>query len=147
MENQVQEKTVEAVRYVGIRFKGSYCQCGQKLKILYKALKWNAGGPPFNLYYDEGYREEADIETCVPVKREVELPNLEVRTLPGGRCLSLLHRGPYEDLGTSYAIMEAYAKERGLEIKPPCRELYIKGPGMFFKGNPKKYITEIQFML
>jgi len=29
----------------------------------------------------------------------------------------------------------------------PFREVYIKGPGMFLKGNPEKYITEIIFPL
>ena len=29
----------------------------------------------------------------------------------------------------------------------PTREVYIKGPGMIFKGNPAKYLTEIQVMI
>ena len=33
-----------------------------------------------------------------------------------------------------------------MQIKYPIREIYIKGPGMIFRGNPKKYITEIQFL-
>ena len=26
----------------------------------------------------------------------------------------------------------------------PTREVYVKGPGPIFKGNPKNYLTEIQ---
>jgi effector-binding domain-containing protein len=26
----------------------------------------------------------------------------------------------------------------------PTREVYLKGPGMIFRGNPKNYVTEIQ---
>ena len=26
----------------------------------------------------------------------------------------------------------------------PTREIYVKGPGMVFKGNLEKYVTEIQ---
>lgn len=33
-----------------------------------------------------------------------------------------------------------------MNIHYPIREIYIKGPVMIFLGNPKKYITEIQFM-
>jgi effector-binding domain-containing protein len=29
----------------------------------------------------------------------------------------------------------------------PSREIYLKGPGMIFKGNPKNYLTEIQIFL
>ena len=32
-----------------------------------------------------------------------------------------------------------------MKINYPIREIYIKGLGMIFRGNPKKYITEIQF--
>jgi effector-binding domain-containing protein len=35
-------------------------------------------------------------------------------------------------------------KERGYEVTLPTREVYLKGPGMIFRGNPKKYLTEIQ---
>ena len=26
----------------------------------------------------------------------------------------------------------------------PTREVYVKGPGLIFKGNPKNHLTEIQ---
>ena len=32
-----------------------------------------------------------------------------------------------------------------MKINYLIREIYIKGPEMIFRGNPKKYITEIQF--
>jgi hypothetical protein len=33
------------------------------------------------------------------------------------------------------------------EVAGPTREVYIKGPGMIFRGNPKKYLTEIQMLI
>jgi len=32
-------------------------------------------------------------------------------------------------------------------VVTPTRAIYIKGPGMIFKGNPKKYLTEIQMVV
>jgi effector-binding domain-containing protein len=29
----------------------------------------------------------------------------------------------------------------------PSREVYLKGPGIIFRGNPKKYLTEIQILI
>jgi hypothetical protein len=29
-------------------------------------------------------------------------------------------------------------------ILMPTREVYLQGPGMLFKGNPARYLTEIQ---
>ena len=64
--------------------------------------------------------------------------------MPATRCVSLIHRGPYEQLGRSYARVFEYIKQKGLEVVMPTREIYVKGPGMLFRGNPKKYVTEIQ---
>jgi effector-binding domain-containing protein len=58
-----------------------------------------------------------------------------------------MHRGPYEELSRSYARALKYAKERGYEIQLPTREIYHKGPGMLFRGNPKRYLTEIQMLV
>jgi len=67
-----------------------------------------------------------------------------VRTLPGGRGLALMHRGPYDQLGRSYAKILQQANERKPALALPTREVYVKGPGLIFKGNPKNYLTEIQ---
>lgn len=38
-------------------------------------------------------------------------------------------------------------RRRGLTPKTPSREVYLKGPGMFFRGNPDRYLTEIQVLV
>jgi effector-binding domain-containing protein len=50
-------------------------------------------------------------------------------------------------LGRSYAKILQQTEERKLKISLPTREVYVKGPGMIFKGNPKNYLTEIQLPL
>ncbi len=105
-------------------------------------------GKPFNLYYDSEYKEEdADIESCIPIRKPKEVEGISISTLPGGKCISLIHKGPYDELGRSYEKIAAYANEKGYRLKTPSREIYLKGPGMIFRGNPRKYITEIQMML
>ncbi len=47
----------------------------------------------------------------------------------------------------SYAKIIEYIQGRNYEILLPVREVYIKGPGMIFRGNPKKYLTEIQVLI
>jgi effector-binding domain-containing protein len=58
-----------------------------------------------------------------------------------------VHRGAYDQLGRSYAKILQQTEERKLKISLPTREVYVKGPGMIFKGNPKNYLTEIQLPL
>jgi len=100
------------------------------------------------LYYDGEYREDdADLEACIPVRKAVNAEGISVRELPGGRCVSLLHEGPYEELGRSYAKILEYVRKKGYKTVLPTREVYLKGPGMFLRGNPQKYLTEIQILI
>ena len=144
----VEEKTFEPVLIAGIRMKGRYGDCSAGFARLGKAVGRHICGKPMNLYFDGEYREDdADFEPCIPIRREVAADGISIRTLPGARCLMLVHRGPYEQLGRSYAKILKQARERKLNVVLPTREVYVKGPGMIFKGNPKNYLTEIQFPL
>ena len=151
MENaefKVEEKELEPLLIAGYRMKGKYADIGKGFGKVGKAMGFNIRGPAFGLYYDDGYREEnADFEACMILKKEKAGKGVDVRTLEGGRTVALIHRGSYDNIGRSYEKLTAYVKERGLTIIRPTREVYIKGPGMIFKGNPKKYITEIQMLV
>jgi DNA-binding transcriptional MerR regulator/effector-binding domain-containing protein len=141
----VEEKTFGPMLVAGIRMKGKYPDIGHGFARLGKAVGRYIAGKPLCLYYDGEYREEdADFEPCFPIRRDVAAAGVRVRTLPGGRGLSLIHRGPYDQLGRSYAKILQHAHERKLDLALPTREIYVKGPGMIFKGNPKNYLTEIQ---
>jgi len=141
---EVEERELEPMLVAGIRMTGRYCDCGQGFATLGRRLGRHVAGRPLLLHYDSEYREEdANFEPCLPIRKPVEVDGISVRELPGGRCVSLMHRGPYEELSRSYARVLRYAKEHGYEIRRPTREVYHKGPGMFFRGNPKKYLTEI----
>jgi effector-binding domain-containing protein len=142
---EVEEKQVGPQLVAGIRMKGRYREIGSTFGRLGKCVGRYIAGKPLCLYYDGEYREEdADFEPCFPIKKRVEMDGVEVKELPSVRAVTLVHRGPYEELGRSYARAFKYAKERGYEVTTPTREVYLKGPGMIFRGNPKKYLTEIQ---
>ena len=129
----------------GIRMRGKYEDCKPLFKQLGKKFGFNICGPAFMLYYDEEYKaEDADFEVCMSIRKGEGNDEISVREFPGGACVSLLHHGPYDNLKESYDRILSYCCENQIKIESPIRELYLKGPGMFFKGNPKKYITEIQ---
>ncbi len=147
-EFSVEEKTVETILMAGIRYKGKYSDCGEAFGRIGKRMGGNICGKPFNLYYDADCRDgDADIETCMPVRKGQTGEGLSVRELPGGKCLSLIHKGSYGTIGRSYEKIMAYLKEKGYSAVQPTREIYLKGPGMIFKGNPENYLTEIQIMI
>ena len=141
----VEQKPVDPVLVAGIRMKGKYSDCGAGFSRLGKAIGRYICGKPLCLYYDGEYREEdADFEPCFPIRKAVSVDGISIRTLAGARCLSLVHRGPYDQLGRSYARVLKASGEQRLAVDLPTRELYLKGPGAIFKGNPKNYLTEIQ---
>lgn len=145
---EVEEKEVEPLLIAGIRMKGRYRDCGKGFGQLGRKVGRYMHGKPLMLYYDCEYREEdADYEVCFPVNEKClskQIEGVSVRELPAGKCLSLLHHGPYEELKRSYEVLMRIVNDRGLELEEASREIYIKGPGMIFRGNPKKYLTEIQ---
>jgi DNA-binding transcriptional MerR regulator len=147
-EFEVEEKDLETLLIAGIRFKGKYSDCGIAFGKIGKAMGMNICGKALCLYYDPDYKEnEADIEACMPVRKGKSTDDITVRELAGGPCVSLIHKGPYETLSRSYEKITAFIKEKDLKVKQPSREVYVKGPGMIFKGKPDNYLTEIQMLI
>lgn len=143
MRYEITIKDIPEIKVASIRYKDRYENCGSYIGKLYKALKGNVGGACFNLYHDSEYAEIADIETCVPVKKDINNPKISCRKVPKIKAISTIHKGRYENSSHAYKALLDYAKQNNLETTTPTREVYIKGPGMIFKGNPHKYITEI----
>ena len=141
----IQERDVEPILVAAIRMQGCYGDCGKGFARLGKTLGRNIAGKPLCLFYDGEYREgDANFDTCFPIHKRVEADGISVRELPAIHCLSYLHRGPYTELRNTYVRLMKYVHERGHTIYLPTREVYLKGTGMIFFGNPKKFVTEIQ---
>lgn len=140
-------KEIGEVKIISITYKGKYGDCGEYIGKLYKIGGSKLAGKPFNRYGDEEYSEEAEIEVCLPVKEPMDHPDVQYKVLPPGKVVSTVHIGPYEELGRAYQRLIDYRNEYSLEAKGLFREIYLKGPGMIFRGNPKKYVTELQMPL
>jgi len=144
----VEEKVLPDLLIVGSRMCGRYSDAGVGFKRLARKAGRHISGKAMCLYFDGEYRDdEANFEPCFAVKRIVESDALSCRELRGGRALTIMHKGPYERLHESYAKLHSEMKRRGHEALCPSREVYHKGPGMILRGNPKKYQTEIQFLI
>lgn len=143
MEYNFEVKTKEEVSVISVRFKGAYSDIGKYVGRLFEAAKNKACGPMFNLYYENEHKEVADIEVCLPVKEKVTGEGIEYKTLPKFKALITTHTGSYETISQAYKALLDYAHKNNIELTVPTREIYIKGPGMMFKGNPDKYVTEI----
>ena len=139
-------KKIPELQILSIKYQGKYSECGIYMGQLFKIAKGNFAGQVFNRYLDEGYKEgNANIEVCISIKKRIDTKDAEYKILPPTKVISTIHIGPYDQVGNAYKRLLDYKNENNIEFKEPCREIYIKGPGMIFRGNPKKYITEVQF--
>lgn len=143
MNYKIELKEFEALTVASIRYIGKYSDVGKYIGTIYKEAKGKTSGVPFCCYYDGEYKEEADIELCVPVRGKVAGANVTTKQLPKIKAITVTHTGSYETLNLAYKAVLDYAREHNLECLLPYREIYHKGPGMIFKGNPNKYVTEI----
>lgn len=134
---------IEETLVASIRFIGKYSDLYQYIPILYKAVRNNKTGKHFNCYFDEGCVENADIELCIPIKKWIQDQSIACKTLPKIKALHTIHYGAYDTLYLAYKAIFEYANTHKFEILSPTREIYIKSPGILFKGNASNYITEI----
>lgn len=145
-QHPIEDRWLEPLCVAGLRWRGSYEESGRVIGRLMRGFARHAAGPPMNLYYELEFKEgDADIATCVPLRAERPAPQpFTVQSLAATRALCLRHRGPYDQIHHSYARVLALAAERGIEPLAPIREIYVKGPGLILRGNPRDYVTEIQ---
>ncbi len=144
----VLEKNVDDMIFAGYRFKGKYQDMGSAFGRTGRAAGRLISGPPMSLDYESEYMEDnADIEAGFPLSRMMNRKGIESRVLKGGRAVTIVHHGPYETLGSSYRELFTYINDRAYRMLVPCRVLYHKGPGMIFRGNSNRYVTELQIFV
>ena len=144
----VEEKVLAATLVASLRMQGKYQDCSRGFAKLGRHFGRHMSGKPLLLLYDSEYREDdADFEVCMPIRTAKTVAGIEIKELPGGHCVYLMHQGSYESIGRSYQKIMQHIQDRHLQHALPTREVYAKGPGMIFRGNPQKYRTEIQFLL
>ncbi|MEW5897931.1 MAG: GyrI-like domain-containing protein [Bacillota bacterium] len=80
--------------------------------------------------HDPEYRpKDADLEVCLPVAGEAPGGGrVSIKKLPASRAVCLLHVGPYDQVGQTYASILQYIAEKQLTITGPSREVYLVGP-------------------
>jgi hypothetical protein len=57
----------------------------------------------------------------------------------------ILHVGPYSEEDADIAALKSFIARNGFAIRGSHEEVYLLGPGMLFKGHPRKYRTLIRY--
>ncbi len=136
-------KEIPEIRVISIRSKTNWESTGDYIGKLYSIAKTTVNGAMTTIYHDGEYKEVSDMEICVPVTNAIYSEGIENKVLPAMKALCTTHIGKYEDLKIAYKALYDYAEKNNITLSEPHREVYNKGPGMVFKGNPDKYETDI----
>ena len=81
----------------------------------------------------------------IPAKALSEHPALKLETWEYGLVAEILHKGSYASEGPTVERLHQFITGSGYEISGLHEEEYLKGPGMFGRGNPNKYYTIIRY--
>lgn len=148
MNYKIEIKDIEPIRVAVMRYKGLVTEASKVFPNVFKAIHGKANGAPFFCYYAMNQETKiGEMELCVPTAETPNGNGVTVKDMPRIKAVCVTHVGPYETMQYAYEAIDRYAQEKKLTLQPPFREVFIKGPGMLLKGNPKKYITEILFSL
>lgn len=146
MNYQIEIRDIEPIRVAYMKYKGIATKANKIFPNVFKSIMGKTNGAPFFSYLSINPQTKiGDMELCVPTEVIPNGSGVEVKELPRIKAVCVTHVGSYEMLFHAYAIIDEYAKQNKLILAPPFREIFIKGPGILIKGNPDKYITEIQF--
>ena len=148
----VEIKDVQEVRVISKREKGTYNETvGKLIGTLMNQIfrKENnpalvrINGPIMTLYHDREYKEQdADIEVAIPVVgRLVVDEDIELKKIAGGKVVTILHTGPYYQVGIAWDQVMQYIEKKDLQIKGLPREVYLNDPN---KVPEEQLLTEIQ---
>lgn len=86
-----------------------------------------------------------DVKTLTELK---EIPaGMKIEVWQYGAVAEILHIGPYSTEPPTIQKLMDYITAQGYTIVGPHEEEYLKGPGMFGKGNPEKYKTIIRYQV
>ncbi len=94
-------------------------------------------GPPFALYYASD-EHGLDVAAAIPTWSRVEaVGRVESIELPAGPAVKVEHVGVYEELTTTYALLEQWLAENQRTRGGPRREVYLTMP----MAQPSEQIT------
>jgi effector-binding domain-containing protein len=145
----VQVKELPAQLALTFHTRSSMATIGEALGEAFSAIMASAeatraqfAGPPFALYPAE-VTAEFDVVVCMPVAPGASATaDVGLEDVPGGTCVSTLHRGSYERLGDAYGALQAWIVANGKKPSGPCREVYLNEVGLVPEGD---LLTEIDW--
>ncbi|WOF16165.1 MerR family transcriptional regulator [Methanoplanus sp. FWC-SCC4] len=103
-------------------------------------------GPVMVIYTGDCDDMKGTMEAAIPVTGTFKIKNSSIRfkNLPAAKVLSVIHKGPYMNLGMAHKKIFDYCQENNLELSGLGRELYLNNP---HETSEEDLMTEIQYSI
>ena len=148
----IEEEQIAPIHYVGISHTMSpkdmeavSKEMGRmygKLEADLKKAKVQSIGVPFCIY--TSYSEESmDMECAMPVAAGTSVPKYEVKEIPAGKVLKVVHRGAYEGMDVPYTELDKYVNYKKLTLNGGPWEVFITDPTV--ESDTSMWVTEIYY--
>jgi effector-binding domain-containing protein len=143
---------VPTQQVIGIKKTGIYQQIPELLMKIYEFIdekKLSIVGAPMFLCHEtspDAVKEAnekgtAIVEVAWPVAGTAKgSGEIKAYSLPGGKMVRTVHRGPYETCEPTYLRLFSWIGDRHLQIAGPIREIYPNDPRQV---KPEEIIMEI----
>lgn len=98
-------------------------------------------GPPLGIYFGMP-SDVVEVAAGFPTARPVQPGGgVTVETLPGGRAVQVLHRGPYDTMRQTYDRLMAWMGQQGLRPADVMWESYLNEPSPDAPQDTETLIT------
>ena len=126
----------------------SYPEQGHLWDELYHNLDTQASSfsePCLTVYHSD--EPEINAEVCQPLTSTARpRGRVQIHELPAVETMAVvMHHSPFVTIGQAYDAIIQWIHANGYRISGPCREIYLKPPGVMGSQTDPDTITEIQF--
>ncbi len=152
-EPSIVELAEQRVAYISMR--GPYEQFPEAMGRLFGWMESSGAvitGVPGGLYKDDPSTvPPAQLQWDVwapidPSTAEIDTnaEGIGVRTMPGGRYGSVLHKGPYDGVGSAYGLLFTWLAQQQIQPASPPMDVYLSDPTITPEAD---LITEVRVFL
>ncbi|NLF50826.1 MAG: MerR family transcriptional regulator [Leptolinea sp.] len=128
------------------RFTGTGNEAEDRMQRLLLACGSEVDGQPILLFHDDHqYKDEMDLECCVPIKNKVPAAGIDIRTLKGTRAVTVEFEGPVNGIWMGYKKILDHLNKYNLAVQSPSREVWLDGTVSGYTDSTRIVKVEIQF--
>ena len=148
VDMEVKLKKIEPMQVAFVSHVGPYGETGKLYEEIARWLKQKQlkiTGPPLGWFYDnpeEVPSHKLRSEVGFPFKGEAKPEGkIKIKKVPAQEVVYTMHKGPYSEVGPSYAALFRHAREKGYTPLGCPMEIYLNDPA---KVPESELLTEIQ---